>query len=87
MFLIRPDRSIYYLSVQSMPFVRPPFSDMVQALDAVIDGSAEMSHGAAYYWQNKSQALSFFTLISSCSSAPRQSCAAKALANHLQGSV
>ena len=35
-FLIRPDRSIYYLSVQSMPFVRPPFSDMVQALDFII---------------------------------------------------
>jgi TRAP-type mannitol/chloroaromatic compound transport system substrate-binding protein len=33
----------------------------LQALDAVIDGSAEMSHGAAYYWQNKSQALNFFT--------------------------
>lgn len=33
----------------------------LQSLDAVIDGSAEMSHGAAYYWQNKSQALSFFT--------------------------
>jgi TRAP-type mannitol/chloroaromatic compound transport system substrate-binding protein len=31
------------------------------ALDAVIDGSAEMSHGAAYYWQNKNQGLSFFT--------------------------
>ena len=33
----------------------------LQALDAVIDGSAEMSHGAAYYWQNKSTGLSFFT--------------------------
>jgi len=33
----------------------------LQALDAVIDGSAEMSHGAAYYWQNKSKGLSFFT--------------------------
>ncbi len=33
----------------------------LQALDAVIEGSAEMSHGAAYYWQNKSTALSFFT--------------------------
>lgn len=31
------------------------------ALDAVIDGSAEMSHGTPYYWQNKSAALSFFT--------------------------
>ncbi|QDY71086.1 TRAP transporter substrate-binding protein [Qingshengfaniella alkalisoli] len=33
----------------------------LQALDAVIDGTAEMSHSAAYYWQNKSPALSFFT--------------------------
>jgi len=33
----------------------------LQALDAVIDGTAEMSHGAAYYWQNKSVGLSFFT--------------------------
>ena len=33
----------------------------LQSLDAVIDGSAEMSHGAAYYWQNKSVALTFFT--------------------------
>lgn len=38
--------------------------ELVPALgtfDAVIEGSAEMSHGAAYYWQNKSQATSFFT--------------------------
>jgi TRAP-type mannitol/chloroaromatic compound transport system substrate-binding protein len=33
----------------------------LQSLDAVIDGSAEMSHGAAYYWQNKNRGLSFFT--------------------------
>jgi TRAP-type mannitol/chloroaromatic compound transport system substrate-binding protein len=33
----------------------------LQSLDAVIDGNAEMSHGAAYYWQNKSQGLNFFT--------------------------
>ena len=33
----------------------------LQSLDAVIDGSAEMSHGAAYYWQNKSAGLNFFT--------------------------
>jgi TRAP-type mannitol/chloroaromatic compound transport system substrate-binding protein len=33
----------------------------LQSIDAVIDGSAEMSHGAAYYWQNKSVGLSFFT--------------------------
>ncbi len=33
----------------------------LQSLDAVIDGTAEMSHSAAYYWQNKSDALNFFT--------------------------
>jgi len=33
----------------------------LQALDAVIDGNAEMSHGTPYYWQSKSAALSFFT--------------------------
>ena len=33
----------------------------LQSIDAVIQGSAEMSHGAAYYWQNKSRGLSFFT--------------------------
>lgn len=35
-FLLRPDRTIYYLSVQSMPFVRPNFAEMVQAVDFVI---------------------------------------------------
>lgn len=35
-FLIRPERTIYWLSVQSMPFVRPNFGEMVQALDFVI---------------------------------------------------
>ncbi|MCC6718457.1 MAG: TRAP transporter substrate-binding protein [Acetobacteraceae bacterium] len=33
----------------------------LQSLDAVIQGSAEMSHSAAYYWQNKSRGLNFFT--------------------------
>jgi peroxiredoxin len=35
-FLIKPDQAIYYLSVQSMPFVRPNFGEMVQALDFII---------------------------------------------------
>lgn len=35
-FLVRPDRTLYYASVQTMPFVRPHFSEMVQALDFVI---------------------------------------------------
>ena len=33
----------------------------LQSVDAVIDQSAEMMHGASYYWQNKSVGLSFFT--------------------------
>ena len=36
LFLIRPDRTVYYLSVQSMPFVRPHFAEMLQALDFII---------------------------------------------------
>lgn len=35
-FLIKPDQTIYYLSVQSMPFVRPSFGEMVQAVDYII---------------------------------------------------
>ncbi|MBB5460159.1 peroxiredoxin-like family protein [Paraburkholderia sp. Cpub6] len=36
LFLLRPDRTIYYLSVQSMPFVRPNFKELLQALDFAI---------------------------------------------------
>jgi peroxiredoxin len=35
-FLIRADGSLYYASVQTMPFVRPSFSDLVGAIDFVI---------------------------------------------------
>jgi len=35
-FLIKPDQTIYWLSVQSMPFARPNFAEMAQALDFVI---------------------------------------------------
>ncbi|TBB21302.1 AhpC/TSA family protein [Rhizobium ruizarguesonis] len=35
-FLIKPDQTVYWLSVQSMPFARPNFAEMVQALDFVI---------------------------------------------------
>jgi peroxiredoxin len=38
-FLISPDKSVYWLSVQSMPFARPNFSEMVQALDFVVKNS------------------------------------------------
>ena len=36
-FLLRPDRSIYYISVQSMPFARPNFREMIALLDFVIN--------------------------------------------------
>lgn len=35
-FLVRSDRTLYYASVQSMPFVRPHFSELTQALDFAI---------------------------------------------------
>lgn len=35
-FLVRADRTLYYASVQSMPFVRPHFSELTQALDFAI---------------------------------------------------
>ncbi|WP_455384177.1 peroxiredoxin-like family protein [Acidihalobacter prosperus] len=37
LFLVRPDGSVYFVSVQSMPFVRPKFSEMLQALDFAIE--------------------------------------------------
>lgn len=37
LFLVRPDGSIYFVSVQSMPFVRPKFPEMLQALDFAIE--------------------------------------------------
>ncbi|HEV8553725.1 MAG TPA: peroxiredoxin-like family protein [Casimicrobiaceae bacterium] len=36
MFLVRPDHTLYWASVQSMPFARPHFRDVVAALDFVI---------------------------------------------------
>lgn len=36
LFMISPDRSLYYGSVQTMPFVRPHFSELLGALDFAI---------------------------------------------------
>ncbi len=36
LFLVSPDMSLYYASVQTMPFVRPHFSEMLGALDFAI---------------------------------------------------
>jgi peroxiredoxin len=37
LFLINADRSIYFLSVQSMPFVRPHFRELLSAVDFAIE--------------------------------------------------
>jgi len=37
LFLIRPDRTLYAASIQSMPFTRPDFGDLVGALDFIHD--------------------------------------------------
>jgi len=37
LFLVRADRTIDYLSVQSMPFVRPNFEELLHAVDFAIE--------------------------------------------------
>lgn len=37
LFVVNADRSLYYLSVQSMPFVRPSFRELLAALDFAIE--------------------------------------------------
>lgn len=37
LFVVNADRSLYYLSVQSMPFVRPGFRELLGAIDFAID--------------------------------------------------
>lgn len=36
LFLVRPDRTLYWASIQTMPFARPRFDDVVAALDTVL---------------------------------------------------
>lgn len=35
-FLVRPDGTLYYAAVQTMPFARPPFQDLLGAVDFAI---------------------------------------------------
>ncbi|RUS60396.1 AhpC/TSA family protein [Pseudorhodobacter sp. E13] len=37
LFLVNADQTLYYMSVQTMPFVRPHFSELLAALDFAID--------------------------------------------------
>ena len=39
LFMVQPDRALYYMSVQTMPFVRPHFSELLSALDFAIEKS------------------------------------------------
>ncbi len=39
LFLINPDQTLYYMSVQTMPFVRPHFSELLSAVDFAIEKS------------------------------------------------
>lgn len=36
LFLVRPDGTLYFGAVQTMPFARPHFADVLKALDFVI---------------------------------------------------
>lgn len=36
LFLVRPDGTLYFASVQTMPFARPAFSDVLKAVDFAI---------------------------------------------------
>ena len=49
LFLVRPDSSLYYGAVQSMPFARPHFDELLAALDFAIakDYPARGEHAAA----------------------------------------
>ena len=36
LFLVRPDGTLYFATVQTMPFARPDFAQVLQALDVII---------------------------------------------------
>jgi peroxiredoxin len=36
LFLVRPDSTLYFAAVQTMPFARPHFADLVKGLDMVL---------------------------------------------------
>ena len=37
LFLVNPDQTLYYMSIQTMPFVRPHFKELLSAVDFAID--------------------------------------------------
>ncbi|WP_435258920.1 peroxiredoxin-like family protein [Thioclava sp. FR2] len=39
LFLVNPDQTLYYQSIQTMPFVRPHFNELLGAIDFAIEKS------------------------------------------------
>jgi len=37
LMLIKPDQTLYYSSIQNMPFVRPDFDEMLDAIDYIVE--------------------------------------------------
>ena len=37
LFIVTPEQTLYYSSVQTMPFVRPSFSELLKAIDFMIE--------------------------------------------------
>ena len=37
LFIVTPEQTLYYSSVQTMPFVRPNFSELLKAVDFMIE--------------------------------------------------
>src|SRR5262249_46115017 len=59
LFLVRPDRTLYFASVQTMPVARPHFTDILAALDFVTAKNypacgEEMNLPAAAAWLSAS---------------------------------
>lgn len=36
LFLIKPDQTLYFASIQTMPFARPPFAEVLKAIDFIL---------------------------------------------------
>jgi len=37
LFLVKPDNTLYAASIQTMPFARPKFDELLKAIDFVVD--------------------------------------------------
>jgi hypothetical protein len=35
-FIVKPDNNLYYAAVQTMPFARPHFDELISAIDFVL---------------------------------------------------